>query len=52
MFDDIYNRLLGEDVGYSMEYRISPSPHTDSLFTNYEFVADWSDPSTNSDDYT
>lgn len=42
MFEGEYNSTFTDlrYNGYSMEYRINPSAHTDNIFTNVEFYAD------------
>ena len=44
-----YNRIYGNPVHYSMEYRINPDPTHDSIFTNYQFTADWMAPENKAD---
>lgn len=44
MFSGRYNHFFGEYQPYSMEFRLNPSPYTDNLFTNFTYVADWSNP--------
>ena len=39
-----YGYIYGEFRPYSMEYRINPDPFHDSIFTNYQYAADWIDP--------
>ena len=39
-----YGYIFGEFKEYSMEYRLNPDPFHDSIFTNYQFEADWTDP--------
>lgn len=40
-----YGYIYGEFRPYSMEYRLNPDPTHDSIFTNYQYTADWIDPS-------
>jgi hypothetical protein len=35
LFEGKYNSIYGESKPYSIEYRLSPSPYTDNMFTNY-----------------
>lgn len=51
MFEGDYNVFFGEYKGYSLEYRIDSPTNEDTLFTNYNFIADWVNPNTISDDY-
>lgn len=44
LFEGDYNSIYGQQTSYSMEYRINPSPYSDNLFTNYEYIADWVNP--------
>ena len=39
-----YGYLYGQFRPYSMEYRLNPDPLHDSIFTNYQYAADWTDP--------
>lgn len=39
-----YGYIYGKFAPYSMEYRLNPDPMHDSIFTNYCFTADWTDP--------
>lgn len=39
-----YGYIYGAFRPYSMEYRLNPDPFHDSIFTNYQFAADWTDP--------
>lgn len=39
-----YGYIYGEFRPYSMEYRLNPDPMHDSIFTNYQYAADWIDP--------
>jgi hypothetical protein len=42
MFEGDYNRTFGNTpVGYSVQYRINPNPYSDKVFTNVEFIADY-----------
>lgn len=42
MFEGNYNRTFGNTpVGYSVQYRINPNPYSDKVFTNVEFIADY-----------
>lgn len=40
-----YGYIYGAFRPYSMEYRLNPDPFHDSIFTNYQYAADWTDPS-------
>ena len=51
MFEGPYDEIYGNNMNYSIEYRLNPSPYTDNLFTNYQYVADWTDSNTKSNDY-
>lgn len=42
--DDSYGTIYGQFIPYSIEYRLNPDPMHDSIFTNYEYSADWIDP--------
>lgn len=35
-----YNSIFGNPVGYSIEYRVTPDPYGDKIFTNIEYRAD------------
>ena len=48
LFEGKYNSIYGESKPYSIEYRLNPSPYTDNMFTNYQYVADWTDGTTTS----
>ena len=37
---DFCTGLDGENVGYSVEYRVNPDSYSDKTFTNIEFIAD------------
>lgn len=50
LFEGHYNNIYGQNREYSIEYRLSPSPYTDNMFTNYQYVADWVTPSYKSND--
>ena len=42
MFEGYYNRTFGDiPVEYSVQYRINPNPYSDKVFTNVEFIADY-----------
>jgi hypothetical protein len=45
-----YGYIYGEFRSYSMEYRLNPDPFHDSIFTNYQYAGDWTDPSKEVDD--
>lgn len=43
MFEGKYNTTFNDvPIDYSVQYRINPSPYTDKVFTNVEFIADCS----------
>jgi len=46
-----YGYIYGQFRPYSMEYRLSPDPLHDSIFTNYIYSADWTDPTKDVDEY-
>lgn len=46
-----YNSIFGRSVPYSVEYRINPDPTHDSIFTNYQFTADWVAPTKAADSH-
>ena len=50
LFEGHYNNIYGQNREYSIEYRLNPSPYTDNMFTNYQYVADWVTPSYKSND--
>lgn len=42
MFEGDYNKTFGDyPVEYSVQYRINPNPYSDKVFTNVEFIADY-----------
>lgn len=41
LFEGEYNDIYGQKREYSIEYRLNPSPYTDNMFTNYQYIADW-----------
>ena len=46
MFNGKYNTTFEQEpIGYSVNYRINPSPYADKVFSNVEFIADCSDAS-------
>lgn len=51
MFQGEYDNIYGINRNYSIEYRLNPSPYTDNMFTNYQYVADWTKSSTKSNDF-
>ena len=43
MFEGQYNTTFNNvPIDYSVQYRVNPSPYTDKVFTNVEFIADCS----------
>ena len=43
MFEGQYNTTFNDvPIDYSVQYRVNPSPYTDKVFTNVEFIADCS----------
>ena len=43
MFEGKYNTTFNDvSIDYSIQYRVNPSPYTDKVFTNVEFIADCS----------
>lgn len=42
--DNKYGYIYDQFRPYSIEYRITPDPNHDSVFTNYTYTADWVDP--------
>lgn len=43
MFEGQYNTTFNDvSIDYSVQYRVNPSPYTDKVFTNVEFIADCS----------
>ena len=48
LFKGDYNDIYGFKRNYSIEYRLNPSPYTDNMFTNYQYIADWTSDNQNS----